>query len=152
MSLDEVLTMIRSRPGIILGHKSPEILDAFLTGFTFATKDPDDLRFLSAFTDWVRRRYNIKSSQGWAKIINFPARIPRTGWTCSGSCSTNTVTGADGLRNRQASPGTAQDGRATQAVAMDVRGQHAKAKAKRAAKAGIEHPHPSCSQQEEEAT
>lgn len=71
MSLDEVLTMIRSRPGIILGRKSVDRLEAFLDGFTFATKDLEDHRFLTEFSGWVRRRYHIKSGQGWAKIISF---------------------------------------------------------------------------------
>jgi hypothetical protein len=71
MPLEEVLGTIRARPGVVLGQKSVEILEAFLTGYTYATQDPEDLRFLSGFTDWLRRHYHIKSSQGWAKIIRF---------------------------------------------------------------------------------
>src|SRR5438552_3157439 len=54
MSLDDVLTMIRERPGIILGQKSVDILDAFLTGFSYASDDPKDRHFLTGFTQWVR--------------------------------------------------------------------------------------------------
>lgn len=70
----DVLNELRSRPGVILGRKSAHTLHAFLTGFTFPAPGRDAreaLAFLSGFNRWVRERYKVKSSQGWAKIIAF---------------------------------------------------------------------------------
>jgi len=74
MKILDVLAEIRARPGITLGRKSVQTLYAFLTGFAFARREMDDAdgrQFLAGFNNWVRERYKVKSSQGWAKIIAF---------------------------------------------------------------------------------
>jgi hypothetical protein len=74
MVLQDVLTEIRSRPGIILGRKSVHTLHAFLAGFLYAQRDcreQSDYAILSGFNEWVRKRYNVQSSQGWARTIAF---------------------------------------------------------------------------------
>jgi hypothetical protein len=71
--LHEVLEEIRARPGIILGRQSVHTLSAFLSGL-YAHWDIGDTSafcWLSAFGDWVRKRYGVQSSQGWAQIIAF---------------------------------------------------------------------------------
>jgi len=68
-----LIEKIRDRPGVILGRPCARTLYAFLWGFAYARKDeePDDLKFLGAFNKWVHNRYEISSSQGWAKIVEF---------------------------------------------------------------------------------
>lgn len=73
-TLTQMFAEIRSRPGVILGRKSVHTLEAFVNGFLYAKQESDgqdDCQFLSGFSDWVRKRYDVQSSQGWAKIIAF---------------------------------------------------------------------------------
>ncbi|SRR5713226_7397036 len=69
----DMVYQIRERPGIILGRPSARTLYAFLSGFAYARQggNLDDYDFLAAFNQWVHDRYEITSSQGWAKIIEF---------------------------------------------------------------------------------
>jgi hypothetical protein len=69
----DVIHKIRERPGLILGRPSAQTLYAFLSGYAYARKDsdPGDFDFLAGFNQWVHRRYEITSTQGWAKIIEF---------------------------------------------------------------------------------
>jgi len=69
----DVIQKIRERPGIILGRPAVSTLHAFLGGFAYARKDtsPGDYEFLAGFSQWVHQRYEITSTQGWAKIIEF---------------------------------------------------------------------------------
>jgi hypothetical protein len=69
----DMIFKIQKRPGIILGRPSASTLYAFLFGFAYARKDadPGDFDFLSSFNQWVRNRFRVTSSQGWAKIIEF---------------------------------------------------------------------------------
>ena len=69
----DTIQNIRERPGIILGKPSASSLHAFLSGFAYARKDTDsgDYDFLASFNQWVHDRYEVTSTQGWAKIIEF---------------------------------------------------------------------------------
>src|SRR5438876_11233689 len=69
----DMIRKIRERPGVILGRPSASVLYAFLSGFAYARKDsdPGDYDFLAGFGQWVHERYQVTSSQGWAKIIEF---------------------------------------------------------------------------------
>jgi hypothetical protein len=69
----DTLNKIRERPGLILGRPCASTLHAFLSGYAYARKDsePGDYDFLAGFNQWVHDRYEITSSQGWAKIIEF---------------------------------------------------------------------------------
>lgn len=69
----DLVERIREHPGVILGWPSARTLYAFLSGFAYARKDGDsgDYEFLAGFRDFVRKRYGITSSQGWAQIIQF---------------------------------------------------------------------------------
>ena len=73
-SLQELISTIRSQKGLLIGRRSAETLHAFLSGFAYARRDAEghaDYEFLSDSTDWVQKRYNVKSCQNWAKIIQF---------------------------------------------------------------------------------
>src|SRR5262245_36417357 len=72
-TLLDMIAKIRERPGIILGRPSASTLHAFLSGYAYARKDsdPGDYDFLAGFNQWVHDRYEVTSTQGWAKIIEF---------------------------------------------------------------------------------
>jgi hypothetical protein len=69
----DVIQKIRERPALILGRPSARTLHAFLSGFTYARKDATagDYDILAGFNQWVHDRYQVTSTQGWAKIIEF---------------------------------------------------------------------------------
>src|SRR5438067_579336 len=69
----DVLQKVRERPGIILGRPSASNLYFFLSGFAWGRQDAGagDYDFLAGFNQWVHDRYQITSTQGWAKIIEF---------------------------------------------------------------------------------
>jgi hypothetical protein len=69
----DVINEIRERPGVILGRPSASTLYAFLSGYAYGRKnsDPGDYQFLAGFNQSVQDRYEVTTSQGWAKIIEF---------------------------------------------------------------------------------
>ncbi len=69
----DVINKIRERPGVILSRPSASTLYAFLSGYAYDRKDSDsgDYQFLAGFNQSVQDRYEITTSQGWAKIIEF---------------------------------------------------------------------------------
>src|SRR5438309_2311704 len=70
----QALAHVRNKPGIVLGHESIQMLEAYLEGFLFARGESnglEDYQLLSRFNDWVRKRYRVQDDQGWAKIIAF---------------------------------------------------------------------------------
>jgi hypothetical protein len=69
----DLIHKIRERPGVLLGRPSARTLHAFLSGYAYAHKDddPGNYEFLAGFNQWVHERYELTSSQGWAKIIEF---------------------------------------------------------------------------------
>ena len=69
----ELFQAIRESPAMYLAPPSARTLHAFLSGFQFAMEGPDSeiLRFSRDFGDWLRKRYDLNSSQHWTKIIEF---------------------------------------------------------------------------------
>src|SRR5262245_26715470 len=69
----DLIHKIRERPGVLLGRPSARTLHAFLSGYAYAHKGDDsgDYELLAGFNQWVHERFEITSSQGWAKIIEF---------------------------------------------------------------------------------
>jgi hypothetical protein len=78
-SVFDVLTWVRTRPGMYIGEPSITRLAAFLTGYTGALGHVgytlrDSGRFY-AFNDWVARRLDFSNStSGWGNMI-----LARTG-------------------------------------------------------------------------
>ena len=73
-SIHDVLRGLRHQNGAMLGRKSAESISTFLDGYAFARReagDAGDVDFLLTFNDWVRKRFRIESTQGWAKVISF---------------------------------------------------------------------------------
>ncbi len=71
VSLPEMLEKLRLMPAL-LGRPSVTALYAFLAGFAYSRKEnhPEDYKILSAFGNYVHRRYEIYSTQSWAQIID----------------------------------------------------------------------------------
>lgn len=71
-SIFDILTKIRKRPAMYLGKPSIHHLRCYLDGFfhgkSFQIKDA---HLFSEFANWIEARYEVTSTQGWAKIIEF---------------------------------------------------------------------------------
>ena len=64
---------IREAPAMYLAPPSVKTLHAFLTGYELGLQGSDSEfpRFSADFGNWLRKRYNLHSSQHWTKIIEF---------------------------------------------------------------------------------
>jgi hypothetical protein len=73
MTTRELFQVIRKSPAMYLAPPSATTLRAFLSGVQFALQgsDSDILHFQNDFGNWLRKRYNLNSSQHWTKIIEF---------------------------------------------------------------------------------
>jgi hypothetical protein len=69
----DVIQKIRERPGVILGRPCASTLYAFLSGYAYARQEdsPSEFDFLAGFNQWIHARYEITTTQSWAKIIEF---------------------------------------------------------------------------------
>jgi hypothetical protein len=69
----DLIDKIRERPGLILGRPCARTLHAFLSGYAYARKETEekDFDFLAGFNQWVHDRYEVTTTQGWAKILEF---------------------------------------------------------------------------------
>jgi hypothetical protein len=73
--LFEILAKIKAKPGMYIGHPSVSDLFIFLTGYKTARRElgirPNDREsiFYESFNEFIQERYQIHSSNSWAKII-----------------------------------------------------------------------------------
>ena len=71
-SVFELIDDIRKRPAMYLGKPSIHHLQCFLDGWfhgrSYEIKDVDSF---GEFASWIAKKYKVKSTQGWAKIIEF---------------------------------------------------------------------------------
>ncbi|GJD23531.1 unknown protein [Rivularia sp. IAM M-261] len=69
---------IKKAPSMYLGRASVICLQAFLSGYNIAQYErstdlcPDEKDF-QEFPEWVRKKFNIQTSQSWANILLFYA-------------------------------------------------------------------------------
>lgn len=71
-----LIQKIKKAPSMYLGRHSIICLQAFLSGYSVAkhelgeqpTKQDSDFR---EFPEWIRKRFNVQTSQSWANIILF---------------------------------------------------------------------------------
>ena len=73
MTTRELFGKIREAPAMYLAPPSAKTLRAFLTGYELGVhgSDSEFPRFSADFGNWLRKRYNLHSSQHWTKIIEF---------------------------------------------------------------------------------
>ena len=79
--MDDLYTLIqkiKKAPSMYLGRHSIVCLQAFLSGYSVAqyqlgaTPTRSDEAF-KEFPDWIRQRFNVRTSQSWANVILFYA-------------------------------------------------------------------------------
>ena len=73
---DDILGLIKKRPGMFLGTASISRLDMLLRGCSLARREvgvalTNTERKFEGFQLWIPEKYEIKSNQSWAKIILF---------------------------------------------------------------------------------
>jgi hypothetical protein len=74
-SFFDILAQIQARPGLYLGRPSVSDLSMFLVGYKTARRElgieptPEEVKFDRGFHQFVEQRYNLHTSNGWAKII-----------------------------------------------------------------------------------
>ncbi|MBD2194792.1 MULTISPECIES: hypothetical protein [Calothrix] len=73
--LFEILQKIRTKPGMYLGKASVSDLFHFLVGFKTALRElgieatKEEMDFYREFQPWVQKKYQVSTSNSWAKII-----------------------------------------------------------------------------------
>jgi hypothetical protein len=71
-SIKNLLAQIQSRPAMYLGKRSILCLKAFIDGWYLRSPETvEDRDTMSAFQEWIEKKYNIQSSQSWDRIILF---------------------------------------------------------------------------------
>ncbi len=84
--LHEVLQKIKEKPGMYIGRPSISDLFMFIVGYEFARGELDiDLNeweedFHENFHDFVEKKYNLHTSNSWAKIIMLYCHDEKTGF------------------------------------------------------------------------
>ena len=71
-SIFDLLKNIRKRPEMYLGKPSIHHLRCFLDGWAYG--NPNGIReakLFAEFVTWIEAKYEVSSTQGWAKIIEF---------------------------------------------------------------------------------
>jgi hypothetical protein len=73
--LFEILDKIKARPGLYIGRPSVSDLFMFLVGYKTARRElgieptQEELKFYQEFHQFVEKKYNLHTSNAWAKII-----------------------------------------------------------------------------------
>ena len=73
--LFEILAKIKARPGLYIGRPSLSDLFMFLAGYKTARRElgieptVEEMRFYQEFHQFVENKYNLHTSNAWAKII-----------------------------------------------------------------------------------
>ena len=73
--LFEILAKIKAKPGLYLGSSSLSDLFVFLAGYKTARKElgiestPAENKFYQEFHQFVETKYNLQTTNSWAKII-----------------------------------------------------------------------------------
>ncbi len=74
LSFYELLREIEHKPGLYIGRPSITDLQMFLAGYDFARQElaipltAEELHFRE-FQPWLQRKFDIKTSESWARII-----------------------------------------------------------------------------------
>ena len=69
-TLEELIIKISNFPELYIGKPSVERLFAFLGGFLYQNDSVND-HCLDGFTEYVARKYRIKTDHNWSSIIQF---------------------------------------------------------------------------------
>ena len=73
--LFEILSKIKTKPGLYIGRPSVSDLFIFLAGYKTARRElgieptAEEMKFYQQFHQFVENKYNLHTSNAWAKII-----------------------------------------------------------------------------------
>ena len=73
--LFEILSKIKTKPGMYIGRASVSDLFHFIVGFKTALRElgveatVEEMDFYREFQPWVQKKYHASTSNSWAKII-----------------------------------------------------------------------------------
>ncbi|HBL09939.1 MAG TPA: hypothetical protein DD379_00550 [Cyanobacteria bacterium UBA11162] len=73
--LFQILTKVKAKPGLYIGRPSLSDLFMFLVGYKTARRElgieptAEEIRFYQEFHQFVEKKYNLHTSNAWAKII-----------------------------------------------------------------------------------
>ena len=71
-SFKNLIARLSQRTAMYIGKNDIFYLDAFISGWLFCPiEDISDLHLFGDFQEWLRKKFNIQGTQGWAKIILF---------------------------------------------------------------------------------
>ncbi len=70
MTEAEIMTLLLEKPGLYIGYGSVVRIEAFIAGYTFAKKKPDDLVY-RGFGQWLRKKFDIRQDLSWTSIVCF---------------------------------------------------------------------------------
>jgi len=71
-SIKSFIIEVESRPSLYLGERSLKALKSFIDGWVFGADDRiEDSYLLDDFQKWTEKRFNIRESQSWSRIILF---------------------------------------------------------------------------------
>ena len=72
MTIVELIKLIKPIPELFIGIHNIFCLEAFINGWHYRdTKEDVKASILyTEFYEWLRKRYNINDSMGWANFIN----------------------------------------------------------------------------------
>ncbi len=71
MTEEELIAVIREKPGLYLGRETVTGLAHFLDGYFFGRSEKRDSQLTSEFQQFVCERFGISTSHRWHKIILF---------------------------------------------------------------------------------
>jgi len=75
VGLFEILSKIKAKPGLYIGRPSVSDLFIFLAGYKTARRElgieptAEEMKFYQQFHQFVESKYNLHTSNAWAKII-----------------------------------------------------------------------------------
>ncbi|OUL30453.1 hypothetical protein BV372_22005 [Nostoc sp. T09] len=73
--LFEILSKIKTKPGMYIGCTSVSDLFHFIVGFKTALRElgveatMEEMDFYREFQPWIQKKYHVSTSNSWAKII-----------------------------------------------------------------------------------
>ena len=71
-NLVEFISTIQSRTPMYIGGRTIIHLKAFIDGWFYGKEEEiDDSYLLDDFQEWIQKKYNIRSSHSWDRIIAF---------------------------------------------------------------------------------
>ena len=73
MTIIELIKLIKPIPELFIGIHNIFCLEAFINGWYYRD-DKEDVRasvLYTEFYEWLRKRYNMRDSRGWANILYY---------------------------------------------------------------------------------